>query len=128
MIGGQAVDGHQDVVLHCVFLQQPQPAHDLVEGRRAALIDPVGIVQVARPVDADANQEVILFEELTFINVFYPVNDTFSIVPCALDFRSAALPEPSLLHTVPFRKVNFPVVYVEPSGPSISRPSSVSPP
>ena len=57
------VDRGQRVPLHPVPLQRLQPAHDPVEGRLAALVDPVGVVHLARPVDRDPDEEVVLLEE-----------------------------------------------------------------
>ena len=64
LVGSQVVDGHQDIVLHAVLLQHAQAAYDLVESRRSAFVDAVGVVQLARTIDADADQEVVFFEEL----------------------------------------------------------------
>ena len=61
-VGG--VHGSQDVVLGFVLLQQAQPRHHLVVGRVAAFIDAVEIVHILRTVQADAEQEVVLGEEL----------------------------------------------------------------
>ena len=40
-----------------------EPAHHLVEGALAALVHAVGVVQLARPVDRDPDEEVVLLEE-----------------------------------------------------------------
>ena len=64
MIGVDPVDRGQDVVLDAVLLEEPKATHHLVEGAGAALVDPVGVVQLAGAVDADADQEVVFDEEL----------------------------------------------------------------
>ena len=59
IVGVDAVDGGQDVVLDAMLLQQAQAAHHLVEGGRAALVHAVDVVQFARAIDADADEEVV---------------------------------------------------------------------
>jgi len=46
-----------------VFTQVPQTAHDPVEGGLAALVDPVGVVQLAWTVHGKSDQEVVVPEE-----------------------------------------------------------------
>ena len=59
-----AVHRHQRVPLHPVPLQRGEAGHDPVEGRLAAPVDAVGVVELARAVDGDPHQEVVLPEEL----------------------------------------------------------------
>ena len=61
LVGG--VDGGERVPLHAVLAQRLDAAHDLVEHRLAGLVAPVGVVQLARPVDAEADEEPVLQEE-----------------------------------------------------------------
>ena len=46
----------------CRFRQSP-PAHDVVERALAALVDPIGVVQFARPVHAQSHEDLVLLEE-----------------------------------------------------------------
>ncbi len=62
-IGG--VNGAQDIVFHLMFAQDFPAAHDLVKTTRSPLVHPVGIVDLLGPVDAEPNEEIILFEEST---------------------------------------------------------------
>jgi hypothetical protein len=59
MVGVGAVQGGQRVVLDALRLEKVQPAHHPVEGRLSAFVDAVGVVQRLRPVDADADQEIV---------------------------------------------------------------------
>ena len=61
LVGG--VDRAQDVEVDLVLAQVPPAAHHQVEGALAAAVDAVGVVQLARAVDAQADQEVVLLEE-----------------------------------------------------------------
>ncbi len=61
LVGG--VDGAQDVEVDLVLAQEAPAAHHQVEGALAAAVDAVGVVQLARAVDAQADQEVVLLEE-----------------------------------------------------------------
>ena len=54
------VNGRQHVPAHPAPLQQVQAADHPVEGGLAALVHPVGIMQVAGSVDGDPDQEVVL--------------------------------------------------------------------
>jgi hypothetical protein len=64
MAGVGTVHTGQDVKLHPVLFQDFQPTHHPVKGRPAPLVQPVGVVQLARPVDADAHQHVVFPEKL----------------------------------------------------------------
>jgi len=64
MVAGDPVYGDQDVVLHLVLLQQPQSTHNLIKGALVTLVDAVGIVEALGPIQAEANQEIVLLEEL----------------------------------------------------------------
>ena len=46
-----------------MFLQQPNPAHHLVKGGVAALVDAVEIVHFLRAIKADADQKVVFGKE-----------------------------------------------------------------
>jgi len=59
-----AIDGCEDVELDAVLLQEREPAHHLVERSLAALVDAIGVVKLARPVDAQPDEKVVLFVEL----------------------------------------------------------------
>ena len=61
LVGG--VDRAQNVELDAVLAQMPPSLHDEVEGALSAPVAPVGVVQFARPVDAQADQEIVLLEE-----------------------------------------------------------------
>ena len=63
VVAVDAVDGGQHIVVHTMLLQKPQPAHDLVEGWLASLVYAVHVVQRPRPIDADAQQEVVFGKE-----------------------------------------------------------------
>ena len=60
----RVVHGGQHVPAHPVRLEPVQPGDDAVERRLAALVDAVGVVEFARAVDRDADQEVLCGEEL----------------------------------------------------------------
>ena len=53
----------QRVPVDAVPLERVEPADHPVEGGLAALVDPVGVVHLARPVDRDPDQEVVLLQE-----------------------------------------------------------------
>ena len=57
------VHGRERVPLDAGRPQMVEPAHHLVERPLAALVDPVGVVHLPRPVDRDPDQEVVLLEE-----------------------------------------------------------------
>ena len=57
------VDGGQHVPVDLVAPQHIQAPHHPVERRLAALVHAVGIVHLPRPVDRDADQEVVLLQE-----------------------------------------------------------------
>ena len=61
LVGG--VDRGEGVPLHAVLAQLREPAHDLVERGLAGLVAAVGVVQLARAVDAEADEEAVLGEE-----------------------------------------------------------------
>ena len=52
--------GRERVPLDAGRAQMLETAHDLVERALAALVDPVGVVHLPRPVDRDPDQEVVL--------------------------------------------------------------------
>jgi len=64
MIAIDPVHGGQDIELHLMFLQQPDAAHHLVECRLTPFVHPVCVMQLPGAVDADADEEVVFFEEL----------------------------------------------------------------
>jgi len=64
VVGVGGVYGAEDVEVDLVALQHLAPAHDALKGRLAALVDAVGVVQFTRPVHAEADEEVVLLEEL----------------------------------------------------------------
>ena len=57
------VDGGQHVPVDLVPPQHIQAPHHPVERRLAALVHAVGVVHLPRPVDRDADQEVVLLQE-----------------------------------------------------------------
>lgn len=65
MVGVDGVDRAQHVGVDPVLLQHPQAAHDLVVGAAAGLVHPVVVVEFARAVDADADQELLPGQERT---------------------------------------------------------------
>ena len=62
LVGG--VHRRQDVVVGLMLLQQAQARHDLVEGGIAALVDAVVVMHIGRPIEADAQQEIVGGEKL----------------------------------------------------------------
>ena len=60
-VGG--VDRRQGVPLDARLAQVVEPAHHLVERALAALVHAVGVVQLARAVDREPDEEVVLLEE-----------------------------------------------------------------
>ena len=63
VVGVRGVDRRQRVPVDLRVAQVAEPAHHLVERALAALVHAVGVVQLARPVDRDADEEVVLAEE-----------------------------------------------------------------
>lgn len=63
MVGVVVVHHAHRVPLHAVFLQQAYATHHLVKGGLAFAITAIGIVQLLRPVNGDANEPVVLTKE-----------------------------------------------------------------
>src|SRR5258708_11174902 len=61
LIGG--VDGAQYVEIDSEQVQVPPAAHHLIESALLAAVDPVGVVELARAVDAQADEEIVFLEE-----------------------------------------------------------------
>jgi len=59
LTGVFAVHRRQRVELHAMFFERLQAGHHPGEGRLAALVHAVGVVQVGRAVDADADQKML---------------------------------------------------------------------
>ena len=59
----EAVDAAQRVMPHAVFDQEAAAVHDLVERRPAAFVHAVAVVGITRTVEADADEEIVLFEK-----------------------------------------------------------------
>ena len=57
------IHGAQDVELHLVAAQRFPAAHHLLEGAVAAAVDAVGVVDLLRPVHAQADQEAVRLEK-----------------------------------------------------------------
>jgi len=53
----------QDIPVHVVRLEAVETTDHLFKRRVALLVDPVGVVELRRPVDADPDQEIVLGEE-----------------------------------------------------------------
>ncbi len=64
LFGGFAVEAGECVEADLAGLEGCDAAHDFVEGGGAFLVDAVGVVEVAGAVDADADEEVVLLEEV----------------------------------------------------------------
>ncbi len=63
MIGVRGVDRAQDVDVDAVPVQALPAAHHVVERALAAFVDAVGVVHLARAVDAQADEDLVLLEE-----------------------------------------------------------------
>ena len=63
VVGVGGMDRRQRVPVDSRVLQMREPLHHLVERALAALVHPVGVVQLPRPVDRDPDQDVVLLEE-----------------------------------------------------------------
>ncbi len=63
VIAVDGVHGRQRVPLHPTGPEVLEAADHLLERPLAALVDPVGVVQLPRPVDRDPDQELVLPEE-----------------------------------------------------------------
>ena len=63
MIRVRGVDGAEDVHVDAMTLQHVVAGDHLVEGGLTALVDAEGVVHLARPVDAHADEETVLGEE-----------------------------------------------------------------
>ena len=61
LVGG--VDRAQDIEFDAVPLQCPPTLHDAIERASLAAVDPVRIVEFARPIDAQTDQKIVLLEE-----------------------------------------------------------------
>ena len=53
----------EDVDVHLVLTQMPPAAHHAVERALPAAVAPIGVVEIARAVNAQADEEVVLLEE-----------------------------------------------------------------
>lgn len=58
-----AVDAGEGVVVDAVFLKEVETDHDAVEAALAAFIEAIFVVDFAGAVDAEADEEAVLFEE-----------------------------------------------------------------
>ncbi len=58
------VDGREDVEGDRVLFEQGEPRHHALEGRCAPFVDAIRVVHRARPVQAEANQEIMCLEKL----------------------------------------------------------------
>src|SRR5208282_4199740 len=65
MIAIYTVHGGKNVILNRMLLQQPKPAHHLIEGRLSAPIYPERVMQFPWAINAYANQEIVRFKKLT---------------------------------------------------------------
>ena len=63
MVAVRGVDRAQDVDVHAVPVQTPPAAHHIVERSLAALVHAIGVVQLARAVHAQADEDLVLLEE-----------------------------------------------------------------
>ena len=57
------VDRAQDIELDPMILQMTPAAHNEVESALALPVAPIRIVQLARPVDAETHEKIVLLEE-----------------------------------------------------------------
>ena len=57
------VDRAQDIEVDSVLAQEPPALHHFVEGASFAAIEPVRVMDLARAVDAQADQEIVLLEK-----------------------------------------------------------------
>ena len=64
VIAVHRVDRRQHVPVDLVTLQHVEARDHPVEGGLAPLVDAVGVVHLSRPVDRDADQELVLLQEL----------------------------------------------------------------
>ena len=64
VISVEPINGGENIVFHPMLLQQPEASQHPVKGWPAPLVHPVGIVQLAGTVDANADEEAVLAEEL----------------------------------------------------------------
>src|SRR5208283_1189302 len=65
MITIYTIHGCKNVVLNLMLLQQPKPAHHLIERRLTAPIHPERVMQFPWTINAYANQEIVRFKKLT---------------------------------------------------------------
>src|SRR5208282_2600604 len=65
MITIYTIHGCKNVVLNLMLLQQPKPAHHLIERRLTAPIYPERVMQFPWAINAYANQEIVRFKKLT---------------------------------------------------------------
>ena len=63
LVGVGAMDGGQRIEVDLVALQNFDAAHHAVKGRLAAFVHAIGIVQLARAVDGQADKKMILQKE-----------------------------------------------------------------
>jgi hypothetical protein len=59
------VNRAENIVLHTMLRQQPPAAHHLRKAARPALVHAIGIMQLSRPINANANEKIVLLKELT---------------------------------------------------------------
>ena len=65
MAGIGGIDGGERIECYTVFSQQFETVHGTGESTLSPRVFPIYIMQVLRPVDADANAEVVVAEEVT---------------------------------------------------------------
>jgi len=61
----RGVYGAEDIEVDLMFLQKLEAAHHLIERTSAAFVHAINIVQVLRPIDTQANKEIVLLEKST---------------------------------------------------------------
>jgi hypothetical protein len=57
------IDRTQNIEIDLMLAQFPPPLHHLVEGALSAAVEPVGVVNFARAIDAQANQKTMFLEK-----------------------------------------------------------------
>ena len=65
MAGIGGIDGGERIECYTMFSQEFEPVHCTGESALSPRVFPIYIMQVLRPVDADADAEVVVAEEVT---------------------------------------------------------------
>src|SRR5690606_29317357 len=96
MVGVGAIDNGERVELRVMLLEQLQPANNRIKAGLLSLVDAVLVVQLARAIDGEADEELLFGEELSpFVVQQCPIGlqgvaDGLAVGILALEFNNLA--------------------------------------